>query len=106
MDGGGHRILRHLDCAWEIRGKKQVIGFFIVQGENGKEEVPVKWQEFAKDTISAEAIASSLPHRGPEEQGEIASCFAGVTTWERVCREFGIDPKTLSEKADQQAVHL
>ena len=94
---GRHQMLRHIDCAWEARGKKQVVGFFIVQGEGGKEEVPAKWQEFAKNTIGAEALACSLPHRGPEEQREIAACFTGVTTWERVCREFGIDLKSLPD---------
>jgi hypothetical protein len=96
---GRHQILRHLDCAWEFRGRKQVIGFFIVQGEEVREEVPAKWREVAKDTISVDTIASSLPHRGPEEQSEIASCFAGVTTWEKVCREFDIEPKILPDVA-------
>lgn len=90
-----HQMLRHLDCAWEIRGKRRVVGFFIVEAESGGEEVPLKWQEFAKNTISAEVIASSLPHRGPAEQNQIASCFAGVTTWERVCGRFGIDASML-----------
>lgn len=94
-----HQIIRHLDCGWEIRGKKQVIGFFIVQGEDGREELPMKWQEFAKNTISDEVLRPSLPHRGPAEQREIASCFAGATTWERVCREFVIDSEKLSPMA-------
>lgn len=99
---GRHQMLRHIDCAWEARGTKQVTGFFIVQGEGGKEELPSKWQEFAKHTISPQAIASSLPHRGPEEQREIRGCFTGVTTWERVCRELGIDPKSLPETAGER----
>jgi hypothetical protein len=93
-----HQMLRHLDCAWEIRGNKEVVGFFIVQGENGSEEVPMIWQESALQTTSDEAVGRSLPHRGPDEQNEIAKCFAGVTTWERVCREFGIDLKILPDR--------
>lgn len=75
-----HQMLRHLDCAWEIRGRKGVVGFFIVQGEDGKEEVPTNWRDFARESVSTEAIRYSLPHRGPEEQRQIGDCFAGVTT--------------------------
>jgi hypothetical protein len=96
---GRHQMIRHLDGAWEIRGKKQVIGFFIVNGDDEGDEVPAKWREFAKNTISPQALASSLPHRGPSEQNEIASCFAGVTTWSRVCREFGIEASCLPDEA-------
>jgi len=95
-----HQILRHLDCAWEIRGKRQVIGFFIVQGEDGSEEVPSNWKEFIKNTLCEESLRASLPHRGPEEQSGIAGCFAGATTWERVCREFSIDPRALPVRAN------
>jgi hypothetical protein len=92
---GRHQMIRHLDGAWEIRGNRQVVGFFVVEGESGGEEAPANWREFAKHTISPEALATSLPHRGPSEQNEIASCFAGVTTWSRVCREFEIDATCL-----------
>jgi hypothetical protein len=98
-----HQMIRHLDCAWEIRGERRVVGFFIVEGEGGKEEVPEKWRRFASDTTGAGASASSLPHRGPEEQSEIASCFAGVTTWQRLCRQFGIDRKALPDEASERS---
>ena len=97
-----HQMLRHIDCAWETHGKKKLAGLFIVEGENGSEEVPNKWQQFAKETTSRDAIGSSLPHRGPEEQREIAACFAGVTTWQRVCREFGINLASLPQTAPEQ----
>jgi hypothetical protein len=96
---GRHQMLRHIDCAWEIRRRKQVVGFFIVEGAGGLAEVPPRWREFATRTVSSDAIASSLPHRGPEEQREIAACFAGVTTWEKVCRELRIDISSLPESA-------
>jgi hypothetical protein len=86
-----HQMLRHIDCAWEIAGKRQVIGFFIVEGNGADEAVPAQWIEFAKQTASLEAVSSSLPHRGPEEQAGISACFFGVTTWQRVCKEFGIE---------------
>jgi hypothetical protein len=85
---GRHQMLRHIDCAWEMRGNKAVVGFFIVEGLAKSEEVPSEWMAFAKETMSESAITSSLPHRGPAEQSEIASAFAGVTTWQRLCREF------------------
>jgi hypothetical protein len=88
---GRHQMLRHIDCAWEIRAKKQVIGFFIVEGDGNEGDIPPHWLDYSRKTTSAAAMGASLPHRGPEEQGGIASCFIGVTTWQTVCREFGIN---------------
>ena len=87
MDGR-NQMLRHIDCAWEIRGKKKVFGFFIVEGKDNALDIPSEWIAFAKETISETAVASSLPHRGPIEQKEIAAAFIGVTTWQTVCHEF------------------
>jgi hypothetical protein len=92
---GRHQMLRHIDCAWEIRNRKQVIGFFIVEGTGEKGDVPPSWLDYAKTTINSDSIASSLPHREPQERISIASCFAGVTTWQLICREFGIDWKQI-----------
>lgn len=97
---GRNQMLRHLDCAWETRGGKQLIGFFIVEGNGLSEDVPPDWHTFAADTISRSTIASSLPHRGREEQDGIASCFTGVTTWQRICGEFGIDWTSLPDERD------
>lgn len=87
---GRHQMLRHLDCAWEIRGSKRVVGLFIVEGQGGNGDVPADWQEYTQNTISPGAIASSLPHRGPDEQKQIAECFIGVTTWQHILREFNL----------------
>ena len=98
---GRHQMLRHLDCAQEIRSGKCLMGFFIVEGNDTCTEVPAKWLTFAEDTIKREAVFSSLPHRGPEEQREIASAFVGVTTWQQVCEEFcdlGLDWKLLPDR--------
>ena len=37
---GRNQMLRHLDCAWETRGGKQLGGFFIVEGNGLSEDVP------------------------------------------------------------------
>jgi len=92
-----HQMLRHIDCAWEIAGNRRVIGFFIVDGHDADCAVPINWINYAKQTISSEAIASSLPHRSLEEQKGIASCFAGVITWQRLCKEFCIDRSKLPD---------
>ena len=94
---GRHQMLRHIDCAWEIRGRKQVFGFLIVEGEGRSPDIPLSWLEQVRITMSQEAIRSSLPHRGPEEQASIAGCFTGATTWQRVCASFGIDWEELPD---------
>lgn len=86
---GRHQMLRHLDCAWEIRGNKKVIGFFIVEGQGESGEVPPDWSTYAKEMTFPDILEKSLPHRGRGEQRQIADAFTGVTTWQTVCREFG-----------------
>lgn len=98
---GRDQMLRHLDCAWEIRGNKQLFGFYIVEGDDESPDVPLRWQAFASDTISRPVVVSSLPHRGQDEQQGIASCFIGVTTWQSVCMEFGIDWKKIQQESDE-----
>jgi hypothetical protein len=92
-------MLRHIDCAWEIRGKRQVVGFFIVEGNGVQEDVSSIWLDYAKDTVDPKST-SSLPPRGQEEQKSIASCLAGVTIWQQICREFDIDWKQLPDSID------
>ena len=92
-----YQMLRHLDCAWEIRSGRRVYGFFIVEGDGGPEnvEVPDKWTEVALDTAARDGFEASLPHRTAQERAAIAGSFLGVTTWQRVCTEFGIQWNTL-----------
>jgi len=97
---GRHQMIRHIDCAWEIAGKRKIVGFFIVEGNGADGDVPKNWVQYAEQTMASGAIASSLPHRGPEEQRGIVSCFAGVTTWQRVCKMFNIDWATLPNVAE------
>lgn len=87
---GRHQMLRHIDCAWEIRRQRKVLGMLIVEGSDTDGTVPPCWQDYSDQLTRSDAVASSLPHRGSDEQRLIADCFAGVTTWQRVCREFGL----------------
>ena len=97
---GRHQMWRHIDCAWEIKGKREVFGFFIVEGLGLSCDAPEKWIRETKITMSKEALAFSLPHRGPEEQEEMRKSFLGLTTWQRVCRDFGIDWNLLPKTTD------
>ncbi|MEJ2147780.1 MAG: hypothetical protein P8020_21910, partial [Acidobacteriota bacterium] len=74
------------------------IGYFIVEGEAAGLEFTEPSLDYARETLTTEAIASSLPHRDPDEQAEIVACFTGVTTWQRVCREFDLDWNALPEQ--------
>lgn len=92
-----HQMLRHIDCAWEIRGDRPVFGFFIVEGDD-QGAIPPEWVEFARATVEPDAVAKSLPHRTADERSAIAEAFLGVTTWQIVCETFGIDRGILRDK--------
>jgi hypothetical protein len=93
---GRHQIWRHVDAAWEVRGHRRVFGMFIVEGdETGA--VPPLWRAAVQAAIAPETLATSFPHRGAEERDAIAQCFLGVTTWQRVCAQFGIDYSALPD---------
>jgi hypothetical protein len=49
----------------------------------------------AADVTSSRVLDSSLPHRGPADRTGIANAFLGVTSWQAVCRAFGLDPSVL-----------
>lgn len=99
---GRQQIWRHLDAAWEIRGKRAVYGFFIVEGDandNGR-SLPAVWREAVAKTVSADALAASFPHRSADETQGIAASFLGATTWQQVCDRFGLDRRQLPETVD------
>lgn len=85
-----HQILRNLDAAWDLRGKRATVGMFIVEGKGDGDEVPKDWQDFAVASTSADVLAASMPHRSSEERAAIGDGFLGVTTWQIVCRAFGL----------------
>ena len=87
---GRHQMLRHLDAAWEIRGRRAVYGLLVVEGDAASGAVPEVWRRAAEEITSARAVAGSLPHRSADEQRGIVSAFAGTTTWQRVVQEFSL----------------
>lgn len=97
-----HQMLRHLDAAWELRGERALYGFFIVEAEegaSGEPAIPKHWADAARETLSDDALTKSLPHRTPGEREAIARSFLGVTTWQTVCDELGVDRSHLLERA-------
>lgn len=86
---GRHQIWRHLDAAWETRGRREVVGMLIVEGD-GAGEVPESWLAVARAAFTPQTLAGSFPHRSPEEREEIVRSFRGVTTWQTVVRRFGL----------------
>lgn len=83
-----HQIWRHIDAAWEGRGRRRVYGMLIVESETG--DIPDVWRQASRDTWSAATLKGSFPHRSVLEVEAISSCFLGVTTWRRVCERFGV----------------
>lgn len=97
---GRHQIWRHIDAAWEIRGRRQVFGFFIVEAQEPDGDVPASWRDAFEHARTPAALATSFPHRSEQERSAIAFCFRGGTTWQRICTAFGIDPKQLPHRID------
>ncbi len=92
-----HQMLRHLDAAWEIRGQRSVYGLFIVESETPTQsDVPAKWSSIAASTTGEDALLTSLPHRkDSNERRQIAESFIGITTWQAIQKEFGLDASLL-----------
>ena len=86
------QLLRHIDCAWDIRGSGAVLGFLIVEGDGGSEvvNVPQRWLDWVQECRSRAVLEGSLPHHSESERADIASAVLGVTTWQRLCVEFDI----------------
>lgn len=95
---GRHQMLRHLDAAFEVRARRSVYGVLIVEGDREQDPtvVPDNWRDEAARMIG-DALETSLPHRGLAEQRLIAESFVGVTTWQAICREFGLPESVLKE---------
>jgi hypothetical protein len=85
-----HQMWRHIDAAWEIRGRRQVAGILVVEADSGA-KVPQKWLRSSHELLEGPALDGSFPHRSRGEVEAIASCFRGVTTWQAICDEFRLD---------------
>jgi hypothetical protein len=86
-----HQMLRNIDDAWNEKGSKTVVGFFIVEGKPPHElDLPRRWERAVRETVSTQTLARSLPHRSPADRTAIARAFLGATTWQCVCDAFGI----------------
>jgi len=94
---GRHQIWRHIDAAWEIRGRRAVYGLLIVESDPDSRDgaVPEVWYEAGRSCLYPDALSTSFPHRSALEVAAISSCFLGVTTWRKVCERFQIDWKAL-----------
>lgn len=90
---GRHQIWRHIDAAWEVRGRRAVYGFFIVENkpEVAGDDLSDVWQDACRSCLCTGALRTSFPHRSDEEAAAISRCFLGATTWRAVCEKFGLD---------------
>jgi len=91
---GRHQMLRHMDAAYEVAGRRRVLGFFVVEGDEAGAP-PKAWLEAARATLSRDAVEGSLPHRPAPERDAITRGFLGVTTWQEICDRCGLDPAIL-----------
>jgi hypothetical protein len=100
---GRHQIWRHIDAAWEIRGKRAVYGFFIVESDAASADgsVPEQWRKAGQECLDPQALRTSFPHRSAEEVAAISRCYLGVTTWRQVCEQFHIDWRTLPHEVSR-----
>jgi hypothetical protein len=100
---GRHQIWRHLDAAWELRGRRAVYGLFVVESspDSPAALIPEHWQRDARACLDPAALESSFPHRSTREIADISKCYLGVTTWRHVCERFGINWKSLPHDTSQ-----
>jgi hypothetical protein len=90
---GRHQIWRHLDAAWELRGRRAVYGLLIVESDPASTDgsVPEIWRSAGQACLDPAVLLTSFPHRSAEEVVAISRCYLGVTTWRKVCERFHID---------------
>ena len=70
---GRHQIWRHLDAAWEIRGRRAVYGFFIVESE-ADGSLAEHWSTDTAACLAPDALRTSFPHRSSAEVEAISRC--------------------------------
>jgi hypothetical protein len=100
---GRHPMWRHIDAAWEIRGRRQVFGLFIVPGQEPDGGVPPVVEAAFGEALSEVVLEANFPHRSAKERDAITKCFLGGTTWNLVCKTFNISsaslPRTIHDSA-------
>jgi hypothetical protein len=100
---GRHPMWRHIDAAWEIRGRRRVFGFFIVPGQQPDGGVPPVVEAAFREALSEAVLEANFPHRSTKERDAISTCFLGGTSWNLVCKKFNISltslPRTIRDSA-------
>jgi hypothetical protein len=98
---GRHVMWRHIDAAWEIRGRRRVFGFFIVPGQEPDGGMPPRVEAAFGEALSETVLEANFPHRSTKERDAITACFLGGTTWNLVCKAFSISlaslPRTIHD---------
>ena len=92
---GRRPIWRHIDAAWEIRGRRRVFGFFIVPGGELDQSVPPVVEAECREALSETVLETNFPHRSAKEREAITRCFLGGTSWNLVCKTFNISLASL-----------
>lgn len=96
------QILRHLDAAWEIRGERQVLGGFIIEGEKESPfQVPETWKRACQDTPRNETLEAALPHRSLTEKQALGKSFLGAVTWQNLCQRTGLAFTSLPDQVEE-----
>jgi hypothetical protein len=98
---------RHIDAAWEIRGRRRVFGFFIVPGQEADGGAPplvaAAFGEALSEAMLEAMLEANFPHRSAKERDAITACFLGGTTWNLVCKTLNISlaslPRTIRDSA-------
>jgi hypothetical protein len=98
---GRHPMWRHIDAAWEIRGRRRVFGFIIVPGHEPDSGAPPVVEAAFGEALSEAVLEANFPHRSAKEREAITACFLGGTTWNLVCKAFNISlaslPRTIHD---------
>ena len=92
---GRHPMWRHIDAAWEIRGRRRVFGFMIGPDHEADGGVPSVEEAAFGEALSEAVLEANFPHRSAKERDAITACFLGGTTWNLVCKAFNISMASL-----------
>jgi hypothetical protein len=92
---GRHPMWRHIDAAWEIRGRRRVFGFFIVPDQQQGGDVPPAVEATFGEALGEAVLEANFPHRSSKERDAITTCFLGGTAWNLVCKKFDISLSSL-----------